>query len=446
LEKSRQNYDSPVATDPDPLVARIDATDELREIQLDTVLSGKVRQLWRHRRPLARFMLVGLVVCVAIALLLPKWYESTVVLMPPDQNSSIMNAMMMSGSGGNAGLGLLGLLGMKTSGAIYMRVLGSDSVCNNMIDRFDLMKDYGTSSRERALKIFRSKVDISEDRKSNVITVSVQGRSPDQAQAMAKAYIDELSKVMNRVSTSSARRERQFLEQRVAAVKADQDQAAKELSEFASKNVMLEATEQAKATVTAAARLQGELVAAESELQGMEQIYTENNVRVKYLRGRIAELRRQLPSDTNADVPATGGGDTLNQYIRNLPKLGVTWAQMYRRVMIDETVYEALSKQLELAKVQEAKEIPTVSVLDEANKPERKAYPKLRIVVLVGLALWFLVGAAWFLALDYWNGMDARDERKVFVQGMLAPVAARWPGRKLEGARAGELADPRNEK
>jgi capsule polysaccharide export protein KpsE/RkpR len=331
---------------------------------------------------------------------------------------------------------------MKTTGALFLYVLGSDSVCNRMIDRFDLMKDYGTDSRERALKIFRSKTDVSEDRKSGTISITVLGRTPQQAQALANAYVEELSKVMNQVSTSSARRERSFLEQRVAAVKVDQDEAAKEFSTFASKNVALDVPEQAKASMTAAARLQGELVAAESELQGMQQIYTNNNIRVKYLKGRIEELKRQLPT-TNPDL--AGQPDSLGGMIQNLPKIGVTWAQLYRRVMID-TIYEALSKQLELAKVQEAKEIPTVNVLDPANLPERKAQPKRTLLVLIGMMIWFLCGASWFIVQDFWNGMEPHDERKLFIQGMAAPLVSRWRQRQLSGTTAGELPYPRDDK
>lgn len=445
MDKTGQNYGPPVVTQPDPLVDRLEASDELREIALDSMLSAKSRQLWRHRRPFGRFLLLGLVLCVAIALLLPKWYESTVRLMPPEQQSNLLSLLMMApGSGAGAGL-LPSLLGLKTTGALFVYVLSSDSVCNRMIDRFDLMKDYGTDSRERALKTLRSKTDVSEDRKSGTITVTVLGRSPQKAQTMANAYVDELSKVMNQVSTSSARRERAFLEQRVAAVKADQDEAAKEFSTFASKNVALDVPEQTKATMLAAARLQGEMVAAESELQGLQQIYTDNNVRVKYLRGRIEELKRQLPiAGSGAD--SSSPPDSLGEMIRGLPKLGVTWAQLYRRVTIDETVFEALSKQLELAKVQEAKEIPTVSVLDPANLPERKAYPIRSLVVLLGMMLWFLCGAMWFISRDFWNEMDADDERKIFVQGLIAPVASRWRSRQLRGAPAGELPYPRDEK
>ena len=123
--------------------------------------------------------------------------------------------------------------------------------------------------------------------------------------------------------------------------------------------------------VEAAATLQGQLIAAESELQGLKQIYTDSNPRVRSLNARVDELKRQLDklggkgeSMTEAsDQP----GDSLYPSIRKLPLLGVTYADLYRRTMIQEAVLETLTKEYEIAKVQEAKEIPTVKVLDAAE-------------------------------------------------------------------------------
>src|SRR5207237_9259435 len=110
---------------------------------------------------------------------------------------------------------------------------------------------------------------------------------------MAQAYVEELNNLVSQVSTSSARRERLFIEQRLSAVKTDLEDAEKQFSAFASKNTALDIKEQTKAMVESAAILQGQIIATQSELQGLEQIYTDNNVRVRSLRAQLAELKSQ---------------------------------------------------------------------------------------------------------------------------------------------------------
>src|SRR5438874_1730942 len=111
---------------------------------------------------------------------------------------------------------------------------------------------------------------------------------------MAEAYVEELNRLVAELSTSSARRERLFLEGRLKAVNQDLEVAEKEFSQFSSKNTAIDIKEQGKAMVEAAATLQGQYIAAQSELEGLKQIYTDNNVRIRSVKARIAELKHQL--------------------------------------------------------------------------------------------------------------------------------------------------------
>ena len=112
--------------------------------------------------------------------------------------------------------------------------------------------------------------------------------------------------------------------------------------------------------LTAAAGLQGEMIAAQSQLEGLRQIYTDNNVRVRSLKARVAELRAQLdkvggrqdvfsdvvnPDAGNSDAAKTKD-DSLYPSIRKLPLLGVTYADLYRRSKVQEAVFETLTQEM----------------------------------------------------------------------------------------------------
>ena len=163
-----------------------------------------------------------------------------------------------------------------------------------MIQQFDLQKVYGDRRMEDARKDLAERTGISVDRKSQIITLTVTDHDPKRAAAMGEAYVEELNRLVAELSTSSARRERIFLEERLKAVNQDLESAEKDFSQFASKNAAIDVKEQGKAMVEAAATLQGQLIAAESELEGLKQIYTDNNVRVRSVKARIDELKHQL--------------------------------------------------------------------------------------------------------------------------------------------------------
>jgi uncharacterized protein involved in exopolysaccharide biosynthesis len=390
---------------------------------------ARARILWENRRTLFRAWLLGGLFCALVAFLLPKSYEATVKLMPPESNSgggaAILGALS---SRGGAGLlsGLAGdLLGVKGNGAVFVEILNSRTVADRLIEQFHLADEYHTEKIEYTRKQLELHSKINEDRKSGVITITVTDRNPNQAAAMAQAFVVELDHLVAQLSTSSARRERIFLEDRLRTVKIDLDSAAVQFSEFASKNTAIDIPAQGKAMVEAAAVLQGQLIAAEAEASGLEKIYTVNNVRVKALNARINELREQLQKLGGSNSPADVKNDTsLYPSIRKLPLLGVTYADLYRRTRIEETVYELLTQQYELAKVQEAKEIPAVKVLDEAVIPTVKTSPHRVAITEIGSILFLLGGAAWILFRKRWDAVDPQDPGKVLAEEMARSVAA----------------------
>jgi capsule polysaccharide export protein KpsE/RkpR len=269
---------------------------------------------------------------------------------------------------------------------------------------------------------------ISQDRKSGIITVEVTDRDPNRAAEIAHAYIQELDTMVAQLSTSAARRERIFIEQRLQVVKQNLTSAAQTFSEFASKNSTIDIKAQAQATVEAAATLQGQMIAAQSELEGLEQIYTPNNVRVKSLQARIAELRRQIEKMNGDSSPPSLEGtkpDELSPPIRKLPLLGVRWMDLYRETKVQETVYELLTQQYEMAKIQEAKEIPTVKVLDVAGVPEKKASPPRLVIMIVGTLFCFAAACAWILGMAHWNQIDSDDPNKQLAMNIGEKVRAK---------------------
>jgi uncharacterized protein involved in exopolysaccharide biosynthesis len=407
-----------------------------REARERTV--ARLRLLWGNRRFLGRVAGAGLLLSVVAALLIPNRYQSVARLMPPDNQSTSGLAMAATAlTGGAAGLGGIAseLLGLKSSSDLLVGILASRSAQDRLIQQFDLRKVYGVRRMEDARKDLAARTDTSVDRKSQIITITVTDKDPHRAAAMAQAYIEELNRLVADVSTSAARRERIFLEGRLQAVNQDLETAEKEFSQFASKNTAIDIKEQGKAMVDAAATLQGQLIAARSELEGLKQIYTDNNVRVRAAQARSAELESQLEKiggkGESSSLENSAQNDPLYPSIRKLPLLGVTYADLYRRTKVQEVVFETLTQEYELAKVQEAKEIPTVKVLDPPNIPDKKSFPPRTLIVLLGTALAFSLGVTWVFGSALWEGTHPADPRKLLAQEIFdtAKAAISWSSR-----------------
>ena len=364
--------------------------------------------IWRRRRWLAKVIGLGTLVTIGIALLIPNKYTSTAQLMPPDpqvlSSTSMLSALAGTGSIAPSLAG--GLMSARTPAGTFIGILDSQTAQDDIINRFDLRRVYYRKLYVDTRKILTERTTIVEDKKSGIISIAVMDRDRYRARDLAEAYVEELDKLVNKESTSSARRERIFLEERLKSIKSDLDTSSRALSQFSSRNATMDPQKQGEATVEAAGKLQGELIAAESELSGLKAQYTDDNMRVREIRGRIDELQRQLRKMGGVGEDVNGADlktDQLLPSVRKLPLLGFTYYDLYRQVAMQDTIYQTLTKQYELAKVQEAKEIPPVKVLDEPDVPERKSSPPRAIIVALGFLLSALAGIAWILASALWD-------------------------------------------
>jgi capsule polysaccharide export protein KpsE/RkpR len=377
-----------------------------------------VYRLWLQRGQIARWAAVGFLLSLAVAWRYPK-YESTAQIMPPDSGNSGLASLVPALAKSPGLIGMAGdLMGAKSSGAVFAKVLESRTVEDHLIERFDLRNKYGTDYWEDARARLFSRTQVVEDKKSGVITISVRDRDSGLATALANAYVDELGSVMAKVSTSAARRERIFIEQRLAEENKSLQEAEQQFSQFASANMALDVPEQTRVTVEAAARLQGELIAAKAQLEGLKQTYTQENVRVKSVQAHLNELERDLAKINSGRASSVQDPTSPYPSVKSLPLLGVKWADLFRNTKIRETVVELLTQQYEMARIQEAKEIPAVKVLDPASTPEKKR-PYWLLIVFAGTLLGTVLACVGYFLKNWWERWDQDDPRRMLISQVL---------------------------
>jgi capsule polysaccharide export protein KpsE/RkpR len=391
--------------------------------------------LWEHRRLLFRIAAISLLLSLLIAFTLPKRYKSSTQIMPPS-NPSMGTAMLglLAGRslGGMSGLGSLAgsLLGGNNSTALFVDLLRSGTVAGNLIDRFHLQAAYHKRYRVDTAKYLAQHTAITDDKKSGVITITVDDTDPRRARDLAQAYLDELNLLLNHTSTSSAHQERIFIEKRLQKVKVDLEQAQQRMSDFSSTHATIDIKEQTRAMVDAASKLQAQMILESANLDSLRQMYGDGNVRVRATQARIGALRNQLAKISGSSAPLPAGettagsdahsvgsdGSALYPPLRQLPRLAVPYADLYRQVQVQETVFELLTQQYELARIQEAKDVPVVSVIDLPGIPEKKSFPPRLLLAVLLTFVSTSIAAALLLAWQRCLQISLSDPRRVLAQ------------------------------
>jgi len=342
------------------------------------------------------------ILTVVIVLLLPPVYSSTTRFLPPQQDMNLMGIMM---SGGSSGLSSLagGMLGLGTPADQYASILNSEAISDIIIDRFKLMDVYNKNYRLDMYKKLDNLVDIKAGKKDGIISITVEDKNPRRAAAIANAYVEELGKLSAEINMTGGQQNKHFLEKRLAQSRTDLIKAEEEIKKFQMKNKTIDVTEQAKASITTIAELRAQLALQEIQLAGLSRRFTGNSQEVKDSQSLINKIRKQIEK-----LEGNGKGGAIPS-VGSIPEMGQEYVRLMREFKIQETLVEMLTKQYELAKLTEAKDINTIQVIQTATVPDKKIKPKRALIVVVSTFLSFCCSAMWVLFKDYRNKLSDEE-------------------------------------
>lgn len=362
-----------------------DDNDEIHILDVFTALARQKKILFIVP------LLVGGLAIVAAFLMKPV-FISTAVILPPQQQQSSGVASMLGQLGGLASAAS-GIAGLKNPNDLYVAMLQSRTVADKIIIRFDLKKHFNVETSDEARKKILEIVAASSD-KSGTITVQVEDANPTFAAELANAFINELSLLTQNLAITDAAQRRLFFEKQLTAAKEALAEAEVGLRTTQEKTGMLQLDGQVKGIITSVAQLEATIAAKEVESNAMRSFATANNPDLIRLQGEIQGYKAQLAKLKNGK--SSGNGDMMVP-TGKIPEIGVEYIRSLRNVKYQETIFELLAKQYELAKIDEAKESSNIQILDKAVPAEKKSKPKKLIIILAG----FLGGLilAIFLAL-----------------------------------------------
>jgi len=334
--------------------------------------------VFNHRKMIFRVTVAVALITVCYTLLMPNIYSAKTLILPAQEDNGLTSLMLGQLGGLTAIAGGTGVaLGGPTMADLFVSLIKSEAVKDPIIDRFSLMKKYNKEFRADVYSVLDRNTAVLLGKKDGIITITYSDKVPKFAAAMANAYVEELGNLAVRLNVAGAGQNRFFLEKRLTSAKAELLKAEEDLKSFQAKNKTVNVTAQAEATIKGVAELRAQLAAQEVQLATTRRQFTDESQEVKNLASSVASLRAQIASlegaGGNSAIPSVGSAATIGQqYVR-----------LMREFKIQESLVELLTKQYEMAKLSEAKDISPFQVIQTAKVPERKTGPlRLKILIL----------------------------------------------------------------
>ena len=364
----------------------------------DATIVDYAQVIWRRRASVLTVLGIALFIAVVLTIVLPKKYEAAASLITPRENAA---SGLLGGLATASGLLQQVPPSMSPPSLVPNRdlivgVLKSRAVAQAVAERFDLMSRFRLRFAGDAVKRLQDATMVAISREG-VVSVVVEDTDPKLAADMANFYVEEVDRRVAQYSMGEAGRQRGFLTQQLARAKTDLDEAEQALRRFQEQNRAIVLQEQTRGAIEAAARLKGEILAAQVQLQVMRNFATDANPEVVSLRRRIDEMNRQFTQMQYGVADAQSADDKRRSRdftvpFAKVPEVGLELARLTRDVKIQETLVALLTQNMEQARLGEARDLPVAQVLDRAVPPDHHARPRLSVNLAIGGAVGFALG------------------------------------------------------
>lgn len=355
--------------------------------------------LAKHSRMIIYASLMVTVLTYLVIFMMPNKYMATARILPPQQNFTLSAQLLNSlgggvtpgASGGPAGVGGMAasLLGLKSPGDLYVGMLSGDAIADRIINRFYLRKIYKKKYIEDVRNQLRNLSKISSTLKTGLIQIQVTDIDRQRAAEMANAYVEELDRLLKNLAVQEAASRLAFLEKERDQANQNLTKSEEALRTFSEQKSVIQIDTQTKGVLDRIAHLRAEIDTKEVQIQVLRQQATPFNYDVKRLETEVSGLKEKLQT-AEKQWDQTSGGD-VSLTTSKVPGLGLEYLRLYREVKFQEGLYQLYIRMVELARLDMARDISVVQVVDQAQPPEKRSNTRLTSAVLAGGGAFFII-------------------------------------------------------
>jgi len=352
---------------------------------LNPALRSLIQVALRHRKQVQLVTLILILLASAIAILLPSLYKASVVILPPQSNST--SAAMLAQLGNMGALASMGGgLSIKNPNDMQVALLKSRTVEDAMIARFHLQAEYHKRYVSSARKRWERMTAIDNGLKDGLIHLSVTDRDPRRAAELATGWVDEYRRLTASLAVTEASQRRLFFERELNGARDELARAEDNMKDTQQRTGVLDLDGQARAMIASAAMLRAQVAAKEVEIRAMREFASGENPDLERAQQELTGMERQLAA---MDVNGNRATGDLIAPKGKITQAGLDYARALREVKYREAMYELLTRQYEVARVDEARQGSLVQVVDPAVVPDRPGSHYRLWILIGGLVLAF---------------------------------------------------------
>ena len=372
--------------------------------------------IYKRRRFLIYFS-VGIALAIGVwSFFLPRAYQATAVIFPQTKESGSLSQSLASTY--LEQFGMSGLLSSaSTPSAVFQAVLKSNELALDVLNRYDYFSIMGIKkgAEKSTAKSFAGQLSVSSSTKDNTITISIQSPDPVFAADMANSYVKALDRYNQTNSFTSARYLREYIERRMITADKELDIAQQELRDFQEKNRAVSISDQAKETLEVLGNMEAQRVTIEVEKAAKEKFYKGPHREIEQLEAQMEALQKNIDRLTYSDetsVPVEIEKGRVEFYIplSRIPALNFEESKLLLKVSAKTGVVTMLTTQLEQARLEEAKDIPTINTLEWAAPPERPVKPRIKMNIILGFIVALFLGIFIIFFMEFIQRMDQDPE------------------------------------
>lgn len=324
----------------------------------------------KWKRLVAGVCLAITLLAAAVVLLQPPIYRAETRIMPPDGDYDGTAAQLLGQLSGNALPA--GFSARRNMSDLYTGLLRSRTVLDRVVDRAGLCTVYAASCREDARLRLLKALQISNDRKSGLISIAVEDRSAERAAQLAGYVVEELTRLTQEVAMSEAAQRRRFYEGKLRQARDSLLGSEEAMKGYQLKTGTIEMKEQAKAIIESVARLRSQIAAKEVDMKVLKSYAMPQNPDLQKSEAELKGMKEQL-----VRLEGLGGRGTERIVSAGgMLEAGTGYVRKVRDLKYTETIFELLARQYEMAKLDESRNGNSVQVIDAAAVPERRLRPK----------------------------------------------------------------------
>ncbi len=318
-----------------------------------------------------------------------------------------LTSVLGGGMSGSLGRLRSGMMGASTPSDLMVGILESRTVMDKVVAKCSIVEHYRVKehSREKARKILSRMTSLATS-DEGIVSLAVESKTPRLAADIANCYIEELDDFLRHSNMSRGRNTRLFIECRLSEVESTLAVAQDSLQVFQRRHRVASIDEETQVAIGVYAKLKSQQYLKQAELGMIQAVSSPDNPYVLGLEREVAAFQEQLRKlERVGSKQGFGVGFAVS--FESLPAVAAEFLWRYRDFKTQEEAYSMLYQQYEYAKIMEARDTPTLTVLDHAVPPERRSFPRRSVIVLAVFLFSLAMGIGFAFVSEYFQRIQA---------------------------------------